>query len=150
MNTAQDRRCPNERRARTGPRPAAPPHRAGLADAQPTPAARGFVFAAAATLLPWAIWSLGEIDHTSAEALGFGLFIVLSRLALLMAGIGLFANGAVVVRLEGIRIATIVAPAAGLGAAFLREFVAFLALHRRTNIVLSIALTAPAVLAAFA
>ncbi|MBU3067137.1 hypothetical protein KO481_37160 [Nocardia sp. NEAU-G5] len=95
----------------------------------------------------WAIWSRGEIDHTSAEALGFGLFIVLSRLALLMAGIGLFTNGAVVVCLEGIRIVT---PAAGLGAAFLREFVAFLALHRRTNIVLGIALTAPAVLAVFA
>jgi hypothetical protein len=64
------------------------------------------VFAAAAALSPWAIWSLGEIDHSSAEVLGFDLFIVLSRLALLMAGIGLLTNGAMVVRRAGIRRAT--------------------------------------------
>jgi uncharacterized SAM-binding protein YcdF (DUF218 family) len=83
---------------------------------EPRSSERGFVILAVlALLVPPAVSSLGDVDHSVAELLGFGLFVVLSRLALLVAGIGLLANGAVVVRREGIRVATVVAPVVGLG-----------------------------------
>ncbi|WP_216901432.1 YdcF family protein [Nocardia alni] len=76
----------------------------------------GFIFiAVVAVVLPLTLSALGAMDHAVAELLGFGLFVVLSQLSLLTAGIGLLANGVVVVRREGVRVATVVALVAGLG-----------------------------------
>jgi uncharacterized SAM-binding protein YcdF (DUF218 family) len=77
---------------------------------------QGFVFlVGVATLLPCALSSLGEVDRGLADLLGFGLFFVLSRVFLLAAGIGLLANGVVVVRREGMCVATGLAGVVGLG-----------------------------------
>lgn len=77
---------------------------------------RGFVFlVGVAALVPCVLSSLGEVDHGVADLLGFGLFLVLSRVFLLVAGIGLLANGVVVVRREGMRVATALAGVVGLG-----------------------------------
>ncbi|WP_157121026.1 YdcF family protein [Nocardia miyunensis] len=77
---------------------------------------RGFVFLVGiAALVPCALSSLGEVDHGIADVLGFGLFLVLSRVFLLIAGLGLLANGVMVVRREGMRVATALAGVVGLG-----------------------------------
>ncbi|MBO0852271.1 MAG: YdcF family protein [Nocardia sp.] len=69
----------------------------------------------AATGLPWLLPQLRAVDRLVFEVLGFGLFFVFTQLALLTAGVALLANGFVVVRREGIGVATVVAPAVGLG-----------------------------------
>ena len=76
----------------------------------------GFAFLVGiAALVPCALSSLGEVDHGVADLLGFGLFVVLSRVFLVVAGLGLLANGVVVVRREGMRVATALAGVVGLG-----------------------------------
>ncbi|MCX4090786.1 YdcF family protein [Nocardia sp. alder85J] len=73
------------------------------------------LLSATAMLSPWMVLGLGALHRVAAELLGFGLLLVLSQVSLLVAGLGLLANGVVVVRREGPRVATVIAPLAGLG-----------------------------------
>lgn len=105
--TAGDRALPTSRTASSEP----------IAARDEIPlSTKGFGFLVGiSAVLPCVLSSLGEIDHGVADLLGFGLFLLVSRVFLLIAGIGLLANGVVVVHREGMRVATALAGVVGLG-----------------------------------
>ncbi|WP_327145199.1 YdcF family protein [Nocardia sp. NBC_01327] len=76
----------------------------------------GFILLAAIALLAlWALLAVHDWDPTLALEIALAHVILLPPLSLLAAGIGLVANGVVLTRREGLRIATAVAPVAGIG-----------------------------------
>ncbi|WP_084534563.1 YdcF family protein [Nocardia yamanashiensis] len=83
---------------------------------EPRRISTGLILVAAAVFLTlWVVSSLHTVDPSVAAALGVVLFLLLPPLSLLAAGIGLLANGVVLTRKEGLRVATAVAPVAGIG-----------------------------------
>ncbi|MGW4247471.1 YdcF family protein, partial [Nocardia sp. NPDC004722] len=76
----------------------------------------GLVLLAAALLLAsWVVTSLPSIAPTPAAELVVATVILLPPLSIFATGIGLLANGVVLTRREGLRVATAVAPLAGIG-----------------------------------
>ncbi|WP_084522463.1 YdcF family protein [Nocardia inohanensis] len=76
----------------------------------------GLILVAATALLTlWAVIALHAVDPGVATLVGVVLFLLLPPVSLLAAGIGLLANGVVLTRKEGLRVATAVAPIAGIG-----------------------------------
>ncbi|MEV6066081.1 YdcF family protein [Nocardia sp. NPDC052001] len=73
------------------------------------------LFAALGLIALWAVLALVERNTLVAIEIGVALLVLLPPLSLLAAGIGLVANGVVLTRREGLRIATAVAPLAGIG-----------------------------------
>ncbi|MFF2551374.1 YdcF family protein [Nocardia sp. NPDC058058] len=73
------------------------------------------LFAALGLIALWAVVALLERNTLVAIEIGVAVLVLLPPLSLLAAGIGLVANGVVLTRREGLRIATAVAPLAGIG-----------------------------------
>ncbi|MFI1916815.1 YdcF family protein [Nocardia sp. NPDC020380] len=83
---------------------------------EPRRISTGLVLLAATVLLAvWAVSVLHIVAPGPALEVGVGLMILLPILSLLAGGVGLVANGVVITRREGLRIATAIAPVVGVG-----------------------------------
>ncbi|MEV6768649.1 YdcF family protein [Nocardia sp. NPDC051030] len=91
----------------------------------------GLVLVAAISLIAlWVVLALHVVAPPIVVEVVFAVFFLLPPLSLLAAGVGLVANGVVLTRREGLRIATAVAPVAGIGLIAL-PFIAFQVIDTR-------------------